>query len=134
MLFGSKKTDLSRQDALNVKPVQLVQGKLVATDAGGMNLTIPLNSTRWSGWLFRLPKGATKTFEMDELGVFIWNSCDGKTSVQQMIRRLSRERKLTLREVEMATLQFLQTLIRKGLVGVPVQHSHNSGKRQEQQR
>ena len=129
MLFGSKKTDLSRQDALNVKPVQLVQGKLVTTQDGDSKLTIPMNSTRWSGWLFRLPKGATKTFELDELGVFIWNSCDGKTSVQQMIRRLSRERKLTLREVEMATLQFLQTLIRKGLVGVPVEQN-NSGKRQ----
>lgn len=133
MLFGSKKTDLSRQDALNVKPVQLVQGKLVTTQDGGSKLTIPMNSTRWSGWLFRLPKGATKTFELDELGVFIWNGCDGKTSVQQMIRRLSRERKLTLREVEMATLQFLQTLIRKGLVGVPVEHN-NSGKRQEKKR
>jgi hypothetical protein len=120
MLFGPKRTDLSRQDALSVKPVQLVQARFAATDDGGAKLTVRLKSTGWSTWLMRLPEGATKTFELDELGVFIWNSCDGKTSVQQMIRRLARERKLTLREVEVATLQFLQTLIRKGLVGAPV--------------
>lgn len=120
MLFGRKKTDLSRQDALAVKPTQLVQAKFTDTGDGGAKLTVPLKSAGWSTWLMRMPEGATKTFELDELGVFVWNSCDGKTSVQQMIRRLARERKLTLREVEVATLQFLQTLIRKGLVGVPV--------------
>ncbi len=134
MLFGAKKTDLSRKDALSARPVQLVQAQVApATDDGVTKLTISLKSTRWSGWLFRLPEGATKTFELDELGLFVWNSCDGKTSVQQMIRRLSRERKLTLREVEVATLQFLQTLIKKGLVGIPVE-KEPSGKPQEQKR
>ena len=122
MLFGSKKKkgDLTRQDALGAKPAQLVKAKILATEDGGAKLTIPLRSTRWTGMIFRLPDNATKTFELDELGLFIWNSCDGKTSVQQMIRQLSRERRLTLREVEVATLQFLQTLIRKGLIGVQV--------------
>lgn len=122
MLFGSKtkKEDLTRQDALGAKPTQLVKAKILPTEDGGAKLTVPMNATRWTGMIFRLPEGATKTFELDELGLFIWNSCDGKTSVQQMIRQLSRERKVTIREVEVATLQFLQTLIRKGLIGVQV--------------
>ena len=122
MLFGSKKKkgDLTRQDALGAKPEQLVKAKIQVTEDGGAKLTIPLQTTRWTGMIFRLPENATKTFELDELGLFIWNSCDGKTSVQQMIRQLSQQRRLTLREVEVATLQFLQTLIRKGLIGVQV--------------
>lgn len=122
MLFGSpkKKLDMNRQEALAARPVHLVEAKVLPDQDGGAKLTVPLKPMRWTGAIFRLPAGATKTFELDELGLFIWNSCDGKTSVGQMIRRLARERKLTLREVEVATLQFLQTLIRKGLIGVPV--------------
>lgn len=120
MLLKSKKKPFSRDDAMAARPVQLVQAKVASTDDGGAKLTVPLRSSRWSTWLFRLPEGATKTFELDELGLFIWNSCDGKTSVQQMIRRLARQRRLTLREVEVATLQFLQTLTRKGLIGMSV--------------
>ena len=122
MLFGSKKKKgaLTRQDALGAKPEQLVKAKILVTEDGGAKLTIPLQTTRWTGMIFRLPENATKTFELDELGLFIWNSCDGKTSVQQMIRQLSQQRRMTLREVEVATLQFLQTLIRKGLIGVQV--------------
>jgi hypothetical protein len=124
MLFGSKKKaqdGLSRGQALAARPVQLVRGKFVPIPDGGAKLTVTLKPAAWSNWLFRLPEGASKTFELDELGVFIWQSCDGKTSVQQMIRRLAQQRRLTLREEEVATLQFLQTLIRKGLIGVPVE-------------
>ena len=61
--------------------------------------------------------------------MFVWTSCDGKTTVQQMIQRLAKERRLTLREVEVATLQFLQTLTRKGLVGMPVESDNKAGER-----
>lgn len=120
MIFSrkSKAPPLSRHDALAVKPVQLVSAEVTVTPQG-VRLKVPLKATRWSAWL-GVPEGATKTFELDELGRFIWDSCDGNTSVQQMIQRLARERRLTLREVEVATIQFLQTLTRKGLVGMPV--------------
>ena len=66
---------------------------------------------------------ATKTFEFDSIGLFVWNLCDGKTSVQQIIRMLAREYRLNLREAEVPTLQFLQTLAKKGLIAMTVKET-----------
>jgi hypothetical protein len=100
--------------------VQLVKAELTETEDGGARLKVPLLRTRWSSTFLRVPDGATKTFELDPIGLFVWKACDGKTSVQQIIRKLSKEHKLTLREVEVSTIMFLQTLARKGLIGLEV--------------
>jgi hypothetical protein len=101
--------------------VQLVKAVLTERPDGGANLEVPIRQTHWTGWFYRVPAGATKTFELDTLGLLVWNSCDGRTSVQQIIRKLSKRYNLTLREAQVPTLGFLQTLVRKGLVGMPVE-------------
>lgn len=122
-MFGRGKTNdaISKEQALAARPVQLVKAELAATDDGGAKLKVPLLRTGWTKTFLRVPEGTTKTFELDPIGLFVWESCDGKTSVQQIIKRLAQEHKLTLREVEVATIQFLQTLARKGLIGLEVQ-------------
>jgi hypothetical protein len=118
--FGKKKEPISRQQALAARPVQLAKCEIVPLPDGSAKLKVPLKQTRVAGWMFRLPAGAVKTFELDSLGLFVWSNCDGKTSVQQLIRKLAKEQNLTLREVEVATVQFLKVLVRKGLVGMTV--------------
>jgi hypothetical protein len=120
-----KKPRITREEALSAKPEKLVEGELVEAD-GGAKLKVPLRQTRWSGWLFQLPEGASKTFELDPMGLLVWKSCDGKNSVQQIIRLLAKRYNLNLREAEVPTLSFLRTLVRKGLVGVPVAGSSRS--------
>jgi hypothetical protein len=70
--------------------------------------------------VFRVPPGATKTFELDAIGVFVWRHCDGRHTVQQIIRKLATEYRLNLREAEVPTIKFLHTLARKGLIGFSV--------------
>lgn len=103
---------------MSARPLRLVDGELTDRDDGGANLTVTLRQTRWSGWFFRMPEGAKKTFELDAMGRLVWDNCDGKTSVQQIIRRLSKQYNLNLREAQVATVQFLNMLIKKGLVGM----------------
>ncbi len=119
--FGEKKKTVSRGEALAARPVHLVKGELVPTADGGAKLKVPLKPGRLTGAIFRMPEGTTKTFELDALGLFVWNHCDGSNSVQQIIRKMAREHRLTMREVEVATIQFLQMLIKKGLVGMSVE-------------
>jgi hypothetical protein len=119
--LGKKKSSITRQQALDARPVPAVKCELTETPDGGAKLKIPLRTRSWGGKLFRMPEGATKTFELDSLGLFVWKNCDGKTSVQQIIRRLAKEHNLTLREVEVSTVQFLQTLVKKGLIGMSVE-------------
>ena len=119
-MFGKAKKEISRQQALAARPVQLVKCEVNQTPDGGAKMKVAMRPARWTGWMFRMPEGASKTFELDSLGLFVWNSCDGKTSVQQIIRKLAKAHRLTLREVEVATVQFLKMLVRKGLVGMTV--------------
>jgi hypothetical protein len=123
MVFGKKRPSISKQQALAAKPVQLVKADVTTTEDGGGKLKVSLRHTRWRGWFFRMPEGATKTFELDALGMMVWTSCDGKTSVQQIIRRLAKQYNLSLREAEVPTIRFLQMLAKKGLVGMAVPES-----------
>jgi Coenzyme PQQ synthesis protein D (PqqD) len=121
MLFRKKKRPaLTAQQSLAARPVRLIEGRLTAAPDGGGKLQVPLHPRRFAGWLVRVPDGATKTFELDALGMLVWNSCDGNTSVQQIIRKLAKRYNLSLREAQVPTLAFLQTLARKGLIGLTV--------------
>ena len=119
MLFGRKKPQVSRQASLATRPVRLVEPEVEPTDDGGAKLKVKVQPVRWARWAMS-GKGLSKTFELDALGMFVWDSCDGKTSVQQIIRKLARQYHVSLREAEVSTIQFLQLLVKKGLVGMPV--------------
>lgn len=118
MLFRRKKPRLTLQQQLAARPVRLVEAEVQEREDGGINLVVKLRQTKWSGWFFRMPEGAKKTFELDEMGRLVWDNCNGKTSVQQIIRRLSRQYNLNLREAQVSTIQFLNMLTRKGLIGM----------------
>ena len=100
--------------------MRLVVGEMADTTDGGGRLTVPVQQRRWAGWLLRVPAGATKSFEFDALGRFVWDGCDGQTTVQQIARGLARRYRVGDREAQVATESFLATLARKGLVGVAV--------------
>ncbi len=120
MLFRRRKPEVTRHEALAAKPVHLADAALARDEGGGGKLKVSLRPPKVGGWLFRMPAGATKTFELDEIGVMVWESCDGKTSVQQIIRRLAKRYNLNQREAEVSTIRFLQMLVKRGLIGMSV--------------
>lgn len=116
--FSRKRAQPDVTEALSAKPMQLVEPDVQMTDDGGAKLKVRVRPGRWSVGIFKLPEGATKTYEMDAIGWLVWTLCDGKTSVQQIIRRVAKRYNISVREAEVSTSVFLRTLIRKGLVGV----------------
>lgn len=118
-LFRRKKIRIDPERVMNTRPVRAVSAEMEPTADGGGKLKVPMQPPRWGKRLFRLPPGATKTFEFDALGVFVWEQIDGKTSVRQIVERLSRRYKLNLREAQVPTIRFLQVLMGKRLIGVP---------------
>lgn len=116
-MFGKKKPKLTTAQALAAKPLKLVEAEMAVDDAGAGKLKVPLKSSRFLGKIFRMPEGATKTFEFDAIGVFVWESIDGRTTVQQLIRKLARKYSLSEREAAVSTNLFLQMLGKKSLIG-----------------
>jgi hypothetical protein len=114
--LSRRKPRVTRDDALRAVPRRLDDVEIEPTSDGGGRLKVPLAPPRWGWWVFRVPPGATKTFELDAIGVFVWRHCDGRHTVQQIIRKLATEYRLNLREAEVPTIKFLHTLARKGLI------------------
>lgn len=61
-----------------------------------------------------------RTLVLDQIGAQIWDMCDGKTTVDAMIRKLSKKHKLNLKEAEVSLLTYLQSLGKKRLIGFVV--------------
>jgi Coenzyme PQQ synthesis protein D (PqqD) len=121
-MFGRKpKPRLSRDEALAMKPVHLVDQDAMKVDAAGNGkLVVPVPPPRFARWLAAKFENRTKTFEFDSVGVYVWGQIDGKTSVEQLIRRLAKQYNLDLRQAEASTTAFLKMLLARGLIGMPV--------------
>jgi hypothetical protein len=65
--------------------------------------------------VFWIPQ--SRTLMLDQIGAQVWEMCDGKTTVDQMIRHLSSEHKLNLKEAEVSLLTYLKSLGKKHLIG-----------------
>src|ERR1700722_13758083 len=99
----------ARQQHLALKPLRAPDAQVDRKPDGSATLKLPLKGT----WPFRPPPGATRAFELDEMGMLVWDSCDGRTALLDVIRKIADQYSLNLREAEVATLKFLQTLSRK---------------------
>ncbi len=124
-MFGRKQKPTSTKQ-LATKPIRLVTAEMKPRGEGGNAggvLEVPIRPTRWTGRLFRAPEGMTKKFEFDSIGAMVWECCDGKTSVHQIIRRLSSRYNVSPREAQVSVLTFLHTLARKGLIGRDVKEN-----------
>ena len=107
---------------LAARPVRAPRAIEKEAGPGKWNISVDVHPTRWASLLLRVPSsgGMKKTFELDELGKFVWDACDAKTSVRQIIRNLAKRYNLNDREAEVATVAFLKTLTSKGLIGMAV--------------
>lgn len=126
-MWGKRKptSKLTREQSLAMKPLHLVEADLTVDSAGNGKLTVAIRPTRIASWLIKDVAGRKKTFELDSVGVFVWNEIDGKTSVEQLIRRIAKEYTLDLRQAEASTTAFLKTLMQKGLIGIPIEPKAN---------
>lgn len=59
----------------------------------------------------------SRTMMLDQIGTQVWDMCDGKTTVDAMIRKLSKDHKLNLKEAEVSLLTYLKSLGKKHLIG-----------------
>ena len=123
-LFGRNKKpvpELSREQAMSALPV-LNQLVTVEYDGeGNAVLNLPRKRTsmvRLIAKAFRLPP--YKKIELDELGTYAVELCDGENTVQDIVEQFARKFQLNRREAEVSMVTYLQTLARRGIIGFAV--------------
>lgn len=87
-------------------------------DSGEVRITITRQETwkiRLLSKLFYIPR--KRNITLDEVGTEVWQMCDGRTTVGQMIQSLSEKYQLNRKEAEVSLLEYLKTLAQKRFVG-----------------
>ena len=116
--FLKKQPQIGRDAMFKSKPVRNDQLEWEKTDDDEISVTL----TRGDGWkarvlskIFWIPE--TRSLVLDQIGAQVWEMCDGRTTVEAMIKRLSKNHQLNLKEAEISLLAYLKKLGQKGLVG-----------------
>jgi hypothetical protein len=103
-----------REDILATKPRHASGTQVERKGDGGALVKIGVSAR----WPFRLPTGATKTFELDEMGLWVWDACDGEATLLDVIKRFAEHFGLSVREAEVSTTKFLEMLAMRKLVTI----------------
>ena len=61
-----------------------------------------------------------RRIELDEVGTAVWRMLDGQRSVREVIGRFSEEFGVNRREAEVSVLDFLKSLMGRGLLSMQV--------------
>ena len=100
-------------------------------DSGELILTVPHNEK--ANWLAKtlakfLKAPPERRVELDEVGGYVWELCDGQNTVEAIVQKTGREYKMNRREAEVSVTMFLQMLHQRNFIGFYKKVGKNAGK------
>ena len=121
-IFNKKTPKIGREAMLSSKPARNDALEWSRNEQEEVVITLRRSDTtkvKMLSKLFWVPE--KRTLVLDEIGSQVWDMCDGRTTVDAMIRRLSEAHKLNLKEAEISLLTYLKNLGKKRLLGFIVE-------------
>jgi hypothetical protein len=118
---GKRGPKLDRQQAMAAVPVLNQLVTIEHNDRGHALLNLPRRRTsmvRLISKAFRLPP--YKRLELDELGTYAVELCDGSNTVSGIIARFAKRFRLNQREAEVSMVSYLQTLAKRGVISLVI--------------
>lgn len=115
-LFGTKAPMLDRETALNGFPRKM-PAREVAEKDGKLHVTIEFVRPRWQQ-ILGAARRCERTFALDPYGREVYEACDGRTNVNQVVKRFARNHRISFAEAEVSVATFLKTLMTRGMIGI----------------
>ncbi len=111
----------ARKRMLAAVPVHSGNYNPVILDTGQVSFTISRKKS-WFASIFVTIFGVAgeKTITLDKIGSYVWKLCDGSKSVAEIAFSMKEDFKLTRKEAQVSVIQFVQTLMKKGVLSVKV--------------
>jgi hypothetical protein len=117
-LLFKRRRKMPRKQMFGGLPVRNPSAK-TETIENGLKVTLTRDQTQMPWYVRLMPKPPpVRTFELDGVGAFVWNLCDGEHTVGQIADALADEKNLEVREAEVALMNYLRTLSRRGIIGI----------------
>ena len=113
-----KKQQISRNQALDAKPVAVRIHKREPLGNGGQRITVKIAPPKMAKLVLRLKGPIDRNFEFDAFGMDILNMCDGQKTVRYITDRFAKSHNLHPHEAQRAVTAFLRTLTQKGVVSM----------------
>ena len=63
------------------------------------------------------PEPEEKRIRLDQIGSIVWELCDGKRTVKEIVDFICEKYKLLPRETEVSLSTYLNSLVKRGLIG-----------------
>lgn len=117
--FVPKKPKLDRKQALAIVPMRnpLIEWERKDDE---VHLSIPARQDRIARLVKRLVRNLpdSRQVALDGVGSTVWELCDGERTIDSVVQAVSKQTKLTRRETEASVTLFLQTLAKRGYIGL----------------
>ena len=120
-----------RSAALTLRPARNSLLTWEKRDSGEMVLTVPHNdkANRLAKFLAKFLKAPNERHvELDEVGGYVWELCDGQNTVEAIVQKTGRQYKMNRREAEVSVTMFLQMLHQRNFIGFYKKVGKNANK------
>jgi len=112
---------VSKEEVLRAIPLRNSAIKWEMDEKGEVSLVVPQRDKLWVKIVSRIFMIPTKrVVVLDEVGSFVWSLCDGKNSVNDIVKSLCKRYNLTRKEAEASLLAFFRQLGKRGFLGFAV--------------
>ena len=129
-----KRPDVDRGKVLKAFPLrnQLITWEM--DDKGEASLVIPQKEKLWiklTSKIFMLPD--KRVVVLDSIGAFVWQLCDGKHTISQIINALQKKHRLTRKEAETSLFTFIKMLGKRNFIqfAIPAEDRANEAATQK---
>ena len=109
---------LTRQAALSACPVKTPPVR-AETRNEKLYVTIEYQRPRWQRWL-GADERCRREYGLDAYGREVYDACDGRASVHDIIRVFGKRHGISPAESEKAVTMFVKTLMSRGLIGIAI--------------
>ena len=109
---------IDRSKIFSLRPIRHQAIEWETNNEGEAVLQVPHRKDKLGktvSYWFRLPE--SRAVQLDEVGTFVWNLCDGSSTVESIILQTSKKYKMNRREVEISVTTYLQMLAERHFIG-----------------
>ena len=113
--------NIGRENVMQSIPLRNTAIKWEVDDKNEVSLVIPQKEKLWvkiTSKVFMIPD--KRVVVLDDVGSFVWTLCDGKNSIEHIMKRLCNKYNLTRKEAEVSLLTYMRQLGKRGFIGFAV--------------
>lgn len=112
--------EVDRKQVMTLRPGKNSLITSEKQETGETILIVPQNDkvnriTKFVAKWMKIPN--ERKIELDEVGGYVWELCDGTHTVDTIVKRTSQEYKMSRREAEVSVTMFLQMLHERNFIG-----------------